>query len=212
MSSDIFLYALISYLYGALPFAFIATYLITRKKLNGEGTGNVGVTNAFKVGGYAVGIATVAGEISKALLPLFLAHRFFSGNLYPTLVLVYCALLGTSFSIFLKGKGGKGTTISIWALLFLSPSSLVILLVLWIVILKVSGGYALIKKIPLIFIPLILFLVERDIIFALFGLLTSIHFFVTSYIRKDDFLHYGIFHKRIEFKEGVKPNRPASKP
>ena len=210
MLETLFLYALISYLYGAIPFAWIATYVLTKKKLSGEGTGNVGVTNAFKVGGSVVGIFTVGGEISKALLPLFLARQFLAGSLYPTLVLLYCALLGTSFSIFLKGKGGKGTTISIWALLFLSPYSLVMLLLLWIVMLKISRGYSFIKKIPLIFVPLIIFLVERDIIFALFGLLTSIHFLVTSFIRKDDFLHYGIFHKRIELKNGGTSSPPRA--
>jgi len=201
MLMEIIFYSLISYLYGAIPYAHIATYLFKRKNLAKEGTGNIGVTNAFKVGGYTVGTVTVLGEISKALFPIFIAHRFFSGNLYITLLFVYLSLVGTSFSIFLKGKGGKGSTVAMWSLLILSWKSLFTLLILWILILKVSRGNFLIKKIPLFFIPIIIFLFEQDVFFALFGLLTSILFYLNSYKRKDDFVHYGIFHRKSDVRD-----------
>ena len=57
---------MLSYLYGSIPFGYIATYIIKGKKLTEEGTGNVGVTNTFKVGGTGAGIVTILGEISKA--------------------------------------------------------------------------------------------------------------------------------------------------
>ena len=201
MITEIILCAAATYLYGAIPYAHIATYLFKRKNLGREGTGNIGVTNAFKVGGYAAGTITVLGETSKALVPIVIAHRFFSSNLYITLLFVYLSLVGTSFSIFLKGRGGKGSTVAMWSLLILSPYSLFTLLALWIVVLKVSRGNFLIKKIPLLFIPIIIYYFERDILFALFGLLTSILFYLNSYRRKDDFVHYGIFHRKSDLKD-----------
>jgi len=200
MLMDIIFYSFIAYLYGAIPYAHIATYLFKRKHLSKEGTGNIGVTNAFKVGGYAAGTVSVLGETSKALVPIFIAHHFFSGNLYITLLFVYLSLVGTSFSIFLKGKGGKGSTVAMWSLLILSPYSLFTLLALWIVVLKVSHGNFLIKKVPLVFIPIVIFLFEHDVFFALFGLLTSMLFYLNSYKRKDDFVHYGIFHRKSDMR------------
>ena len=197
MLKEIIFFSLLSYLYGALPFAFLATYLIKRKNLGEEGTGNIGVTNAFKVGGYAVGIITVLGEISKAFVPIFIAHRFFSGNLNLTLLFVYCALIGTSFSIFLKGKGSKATTVGLWSLLILSPYALLTLLLLGGFTLKIAGNNVLIKKIPFLFIPLVIFLFEQNLIFTLFGFLTTILFFLNSLKRKDDFVHYGIFKGKL---------------
>jgi glycerol-3-phosphate acyltransferase PlsY len=201
MIAEIFIFAAASYLYGAIPYAHIATYLFKRKNLSKEGTGNIGVTNAFKVGGYAAATITVLGETSKALVPIVIAHRFFSGTLYITLLFVYLSLVGTSFSIFLKGKGGKGSTVAMWSLLILSPYSLFTLLALWIVVLKVSRGNFLIKKIPLLFIPIVIYYFEHDIMFALFGLLTSILFYLNSYRRKDDFVHYGIFHRKSDLRD-----------
>ena len=201
MLVEIIFYSVLSYFYGAIPYAHIATYLLKRKNLSKEGTGNIGVTNAFKVGGYAVATITVLGETSKALVPLFLAHRFFSGNLYLSLLFVYLSLVGTSFSLFLKGKGGKGSTVAMWSLLILSPYSLFTLLALWMVIIKVSRGNFLVKRIPLLFIPIIIYFFERDVLFALFGLLTSILFYLNSYRRKDDFVHYGIFHRKSDVRD-----------
>jgi glycerol-3-phosphate acyltransferase PlsY len=197
MLIEIIFFSLLSYLYGALPYAYLATYLIKRKNLGEEGTGNIGVTNAFKVGGTAVGIITVLGEISKAFVPIFIAHRLFPGNLNLTLLFVYCALIGTSFSIFLKGKGSKATTVGLWSMLILSPYALLTLLLLGGFTLKIAGNNVLIKKIPFLFIPLVIFLFEQNLIFTLFGFLTTILFFLNSFKRKDDFLHYGIFKGKL---------------
>jgi glycerol-3-phosphate acyltransferase PlsY len=196
MLKEIIFFSLLSYCYGALPYAYLATYFIKRKNLAEEGTGNIGVTNAFKVGGYAVGIITVLGELSKVLAPIFIAQRLFPGNLNITLLFVYCALIGTSFSIFLKGKGSKASTAALWSLLILSPYALLTLLILWIVILKIAGDNVLIKKIPLLFIPIVIFIFEQDLIFTLFGFLTSILFFLNSFKRQDDFIRYGIFQRK----------------
>ena len=196
MLIQIIFFALLSYLYGAIPFAYIAAYLFTGKNLSTHGTGNIGVTNAFKVGGYGAGIITVIGEISKAFFPIYLAYRFFAGDLYPTLLFVFCTLIGTSFSVFLKGKGGKGSTVAVWSLLILSPYSLITLAILWFPILKLSKGNPLIKRLPLLFIPIVIFIVERDVVFTFFGILTSFLFFLTSFYKKDDFVEYGIFHEK----------------
>ena len=197
MLIEIIFFSLLSYCYGALPYAYLATYIIKRKNLGEEGTGNIGVTNAFKVGGTAVGIITVLGEISKAFVPIFIAHRLFPGNLNLTLLFVYCALIGTSFSIFLKGKGSKATTVGLWSLLILSPYALLTLLLLGGFTLKIAGNNVLIKKIPFLFIPLVIFLFEQNLIFTLFGFLTTILFFLNSFKRKDDFVHYGIFKGKL---------------
>jgi pyruvate,water dikinase len=190
---NIIFWSVIAYLYGALPYAYIATYLLKRKKLTEEGTGNIGVTSAFKVGGTVAGVITVCGEISKALVPIGIAHYLFGGSLTVTLLFVLLALIGTSFSIFLKGRGGKGSTIAWNSLLILSPYSFFILLLLWMTLFKLSKGNLLIKKIPLLFIPPVIYFVERDWVFTLFGLLAGMLLYLNNYWRKDDFAYYKVF-------------------
>jgi hypothetical protein len=108
--------------------------------------------------------------------------------------------LAQAFLSFLKAKVERGAPSHLWSLLILSPYSLVTLVILWFPVLKLSKGNPLIKRIPLLFIPIVIYIVERDVVFTLFGLLTSLLFFLTSYYKKDDFVEYGIFHEKQKNK------------
>jgi len=193
---DAVLFAMLSYLYGSIPFGYLATYIIKGKRLTEEGTGNVGVTNTFKVGGTAAGIVTILGEISKAIVPIVTANTLFPGSQPITFLLVFCSLVGTSFSAFLKGRGSKGSTAAFWSIFLLSRNACFILLGTWIILALLARSSIHIKKLQLICIPLVIFLVERDLAFTLFGVLTSVLFFITTYWRKDDFTYYNILSQK----------------
>jgi glycerol-3-phosphate acyltransferase PlsY len=193
---ELLLAPIIAYLYGSIPFGHIATRILTEKSLAEAGTGNIGVSNAFKVAGKTVGIITVVGEISKACLPILMGAYLFPENKAVTLLLIYCSFLGTNFSIFLRGKGGKGTTMIAWSMLLLSPYALIVLLLIWGVIYKASKGNLHIRRIWLLSVPVVIFLFERDVSFTLFGFLYSLLSYVKSVRTVDDFAYYGIFQKK----------------
>jgi len=193
---DAVLFAMLSYLYGSIPFGYLATYIIKGKRLTEEGTGNVGVTNTFKVGGTAAGIVTILGEISKAIVPIAIAKTLFPGSQPITFLFVFCSLVGTSFSAFLKGRGSKGSTAAFWSIFLLSRYACFILLGTWIILALLARSSIHIKKLQLICIPCVIYLVERDAAFTLFGLLTSVLFFITTYWRKDDFTYYNILSQK----------------
>jgi len=189
----IFLFAVLIYLYGSLPYAYIATYLLKKRNLANEGTGNIGVTNAIKVGGTAVGIITVLGEISKAIIPILASSYFFEGNIKITLLFIYLSFLGTSFSIFLKGRGGKGSTVIIWSLAILSPKACLIMLVTWITIVLFSKNNPVMKTIPLFLIPIIFYIFETEVYFTIFCVFFSITTFINNKIKMDDYKFYKLF-------------------
>lgn len=192
--------ALLSYLYGSIPFGYIATYVLKGEKLTEQGTGNVGVTSAFKVGGTGAGIITILGEMSKAVIPVCIAWILFPDRLVPALLLVFSALVGTSCSIYLKGRGGKGSTAALWSVLLLSPLSCLLLLATAALLSLLARITIHIKKLQIICIPCIIYLVERDMVFTMFGLLTSLLLIVNSYRLKDDFVYYNIFHQKSGLK------------
>ena len=195
------LFAMLSYLYGSIPFGYIATSILTGEKLTEKGTGNVGVTNAFKVGGTAAGVITIAGEISKAVVPITTARLLFPGSLFDVLLLVFCALLGTSCSVFLKGKGGKGSTAALWSVLLLSPWSCLLLVVTAGILSLLARITIQVKKLQLLFIPCVIYWVERDALFTCFGLLVSLLFACNIYYRKDDFAYYNVFRQKPALKD-----------
>jgi len=122
------------YIYGAIPFAFIFTYLVKGKEIDRHGSKNISLSNSFRVGGWAVGVLTLMGEISKAVLPLSVSWYLFDYEAAISAALVFSSLLGTFYSPFLKFKGGLGTTIMIWAYAFLAPVGLLVVLALVVVL------------------------------------------------------------------------------
>ena len=180
-----------SYLYGAIPYAYLGTYLATGRKLTQEGTGNVGVINAFHVGGFWVGVLTISGEISKALLALGLAGHFYPGQLYVKLLLLMAAFFGTNFSPFLGFRGGKGSTLLTWGQLFLSPWVVAILALIGVPLHLLSTHRPVLKRLWMWLIPVAILLVERDWGYALFGTIAAVMLFFRTHERNDDYRFYG---------------------
>lgn len=181
----------VAYLYGSIPFAYLATYLLKRESLTQSGTGNVGVTNAWHVGGLGVVLITLAGEISKALVAIGLADYFFPGQIYVKPLFVVAVFVGTNFSIFLPWRGGRGTTMLIWSMVLLSPIALLVLIVIAVLCFFFARSYPRLRTLWSWFIPVVILLVEQDWVFALFGLVVSLLIFLKGRVSQADAVYYG---------------------
>lgn len=183
--------AVVTYLYGSIPFAYLAVYLLNRKVITREGTGNVGVVNAYGAGGAWAVMATLAGEISKSLVAFALGEFLFPHQVYAKLVLVLAAFVGTNFSVFLRGRGGRGSTMLMWSLFWLSLPAFFILIALILLFFGLSRVDVRLKSLWYWCIAPVLWLVTRDWAFALFGLLVTATIFLKGRHSQDDLVHYG---------------------
>lgn len=136
---DIVLVLILFYLYGSVPYATIVSRYLVGKKMEEEGSGSVGVANTYMNAGMKAGSLTVAGEVSKGLLPLLVSYLFFDYSVLASSIFLAASLLGTNFSIYNRLLGGMGTTMVLWSLLIISPFSLIGILVV------LFGSYILIK-------------------------------------------------------------------
>lgn len=96
---------IMAYLFGSVPFGLIFSRLMGIKNLREHGSGNIGATNALRVGGKKLGIATLMADALKGFMPVFLSKN--EPELL-TYMISLCAILGHIFPIWLKFKGGKG--------------------------------------------------------------------------------------------------------
>ncbi len=110
------LISLLAFFSGAVPYAYILVKIFTGKDIRSFGKdGNPGTTNAFKAGGWKIGILVMLLDYFKAALPVQFAVSLKIDNTW--LVIICCLpILGHIFSPFLKFKGGKGiaTTFGSW--------------------------------------------------------------------------------------------------
>ena len=181
----------LSYLYGSIPFAFLFAYLKNRKIITQEGTGNVGVINSYAVGGIWVIAFTILSEISKAAVAIALAVRLGDGSLFIQYMALFAAFLGANFSIFLKGKGGKGSTLFVWGQAFINP------LIAITISLVAAGLYLLstpnrnVKKNWLVSIPTVFLVATGDLGYTLYGCISALIMAVRTNSKNDDFRVHG---------------------
>ena len=197
------LLSLACYLYSSIPFAYLFTYLFKKEHLTKKGTGNIGIANAFGVGGLRAGFLAVVGEATKVILALALSRYYYGGELVISLIFISASILGTGFPIFMKGKGGQGTTILLWALLFLSPYTLLLFSAVFaftfITLKKLYYatfiGYAL--------LPVEIFLIEGNLYFVVFGALAALFYCLRYKPRRSDYAFYNKNMRLLRFIEST---------
>ena len=125
--------ALVAYLVGSIPFG----YLIA--KANGidirqHGSGNIGATNVLRTLGKKWGITCFACDFLKGLFSVWIALGLSGGSSFAGIIGAVACIIGHSFPIWLKFKGGKGVATSGGALFALLPVTALLLLVVWAIV------------------------------------------------------------------------------
>lgn len=112
--------AILAYLIGSFPTAYIVGKVFFKKNIFEYGSGNVGTTNAYRVFGPFAGTVVLIIDILKgtlgALMPVF-----FNLDHHWVLFIGIFAVIGHVFSIFLKFRGGKAVATSAGILLAYNP-------------------------------------------------------------------------------------------
>ena len=160
---DYTLVAIISYIFGSIPFGFILTKIITKKDIRNIGSGNIGATNALRSGNKLVGYLTLLLDISKAILPIiYLKYN------YPELIFIssLCIFLGHLFPVWLKFKGGKGVATYLGIIIAIDLYLATVFGIIWILIYLISKYSSLSSIIASAAIPIYVFFVyEKDLFF-----------------------------------------------
>lgn len=153
MFTPLLIAAVVGYFLGALPFG----YLVARAHgvdIFKAGSGNPGATNVKRVlgakAGYTVYVLDALKGALAAVLPVVFFLHFlgepYTGSLWSRMV-VACAghlldlgvvglvgaVLGHSFSLFTRFKGGKGVATASGGLLVLMPVPILIGVVVWFI-------------------------------------------------------------------------------
>ena len=103
-----FLFIIVFYLIGSIPFELILTKLLGHGDIRNIGSGNVGATNVLRTGNKYLAFAVLCLDISKGLLPFIILSYLYDTNTLHSIFLCHFAILGHIFPIWLKFKGWKG--------------------------------------------------------------------------------------------------------
>tara|TARA_B100000579_G_scaffold430629_1_gene444372 strand:- start:803 stop:1378 length:576 start_codon:yes stop_codon:yes gene_type:complete len=159
---DYTLTAVISYLFGSIPFGFILTKTIVKKDIREIGSGNIGATNALRTGNKFVGYLTLLMDMLKAIIPImYLKYN------YPELIFIssLCVFLGHLFPIWLKFKGGKGVATYLGIIISINFYLGIVFGVVWILVFLLSRYSSLSSIMSTATIPIYLFIINEKNVF-----------------------------------------------
>ena len=121
----------IFYLLGSIPVAWLMGNLAGQRDIRRLGSGNAGVMNvALNVSRWA-GLVVLLAEIAKGVLTVVLAEKWQLSDTMTGLA-VLAAVAGTRWSIWIEGRGGRGNTLGVAALLVLAWPAVAIGAAVWI--------------------------------------------------------------------------------
>ncbi len=109
-----------AYLIGSFPTAYLAGRLRKDVDIRKVGSRNVGAMNVFYQVGFKTGLIVLAIDIGKGMAVIALA-RWLGVPLLAQLFAGLAVVIGHSFPVFLKFRGGRGGATCIGILAFLMP-------------------------------------------------------------------------------------------
>ncbi|MEP7235535.1 MAG: glycerol-3-phosphate 1-O-acyltransferase PlsY [Ignavibacteriota bacterium] len=127
---ETFLFAIIGYLLGSIPFAYLIVRTYHRVDLRSEGSKNIGARNAFEVtANKKLGFSVLILDLLKGIIPLILLSEL--GFCAETPLVAAMIVLGHCFPVWLRFHGGRGLATGAGIALLISPDSLLCWLLIY---------------------------------------------------------------------------------
>jgi len=114
------LWALVGYVLGSFPSAYMGSRLFAGKDIREVGSGNVGGMNALRNASVPAGVFTAVFDVGKGALAVWLASSYAQVDWAPALAGA-AAVVGHNWMLFLGFRGGKGLGATLGSLLVLQP-------------------------------------------------------------------------------------------
>ena len=173
---------IIAYLIGSISFSVIISKKMAGFDVREKGSKNAGSTNVLRTVGKKAAVITLLCDVLKGVVAVLIAYIVgkFVDNVYRAIlvqVAALCVVIGHTFPIFFKFKGGKGVATSLGIVLLLNWQigliCLVFALVLMILTRMVSLGSI---SAAILFPVLTIFITENYLVegnYIIFGILLA---------------------------------------
>ena len=176
--------AIIAYLIGSINFSIIISKKVAGFDVREKGSKNAGSTNVLRTVGKKAAVITLLCDVLKGVVAVLIAYivgKFVNDVNVNKAILVQvaalCVVIGHTFPIFFKFKGGKGVATSLGIVLLLNWQigliCLVFALVLMILTRMVSLGSI---SAAILFPVLTIFITENYLVegnYIIFGILLA---------------------------------------
>jgi len=158
---------ILSYLVGSTPTSIIVGKILKGIDIRNYGSGNAGGTNAFRVLGWKTGVFVSLVDIAKGTFATVVISKIHIDALPfddTTLIMILagvCAILGHTYTIFARFKGGKGVGTAAGMLIALFPIAFLICLIVFAIILFSTGIVSISSMAAAVTLPIALLVIDN---------------------------------------------------
>lgn len=124
---------LLGYLLGAIPFGYLLVKLRRGEDVRGVGSGSTGATNVARAAGPVVGLVTLLLDAGKGFGAVAAAAWLARSEPVWMAAAAVAAIVGHSFPVFLRFRGGKSVATALGAFLYFAPLAAAAALGVWLV-------------------------------------------------------------------------------
>ena len=169
------IFALIAYVLGSIPSALIVGKVGFNIDIREEGSGNLGATNTFRVLGMKAGTIVVLADILKGTIAT-LIPLIFDVEISRLFIGIF-AVLGHTYPLFARFKGGKAVATSGGVILGISPLLFIVMVVSFLTTLYISKYVSLASMITGIITIIVSFFIGDILLIIVVSLLTIFVFY-----------------------------------
>ena len=164
---------ILSYVLGSVPTGYWLGLSIRKIDIREHGSRNIGATNTLRVLGKKLGAVALIGDIAKGVISVLLIAQLSPWEHAP-LACGLAAILGHTFSLFLKFKGGKGVATSAGAFLGLAPTPMAIAIVTFAITLAATRMVSLGSILAAAALAVSLWILPNEIAIQVIGTLVAL--------------------------------------
>ncbi|MDQ3620941.1 MAG: glycerol-3-phosphate 1-O-acyltransferase PlsY [Verrucomicrobiota bacterium] len=162
-----------AYLLGSIPFGLLLSKA-AGKDIRQLGSGNIGATNVWRALGKKWGILTFALDVAKGWLAVVLGMAIAGSwdvgvplprgavriDHFPQdfagIVAALGVLIGHSFPVWIKFKGGKGVATSLGVMIGVAPLASLVVFAVWGLVLRLTGYVSVASIIGALSFPIVM--------------------------------------------------------
>ncbi len=137
IDSTLIIILLTGYLIGSIPFGLILCRIFGYGDIRKIGSGNIGATNVLRTGNKLLALLTLLLDSGKGVMAVIVAYMIAGAWDWSAYGIWAClaglaAILGHTFPVWLKFRGGKGVATTLGTLLAVMPVTGIIACLSWL--------------------------------------------------------------------------------
>ena len=137
-----FLFPILGYLCGSLPFSIWITHYVKKVDVRNAGSGHATTTNTIRQAGFGWGALVFVLDVAKGFFPTYVAINRDAIPIYIVVLTAMFAIVGHCWPVFAQFRGGMGLATAGGSFLATNPLTFLIslgLLILLVLVIRHSA-------------------------------------------------------------------------